>query len=1187
MSLIFSLKRNTVLAASAGTGKTFHLTGALLHLVLGTSDLCSDDRPLDASRIVATTFSRKAAAEIRERVVVQLERLASAPETSPYLESLQNAARRKGTSSELRVLSKHARKALASVDRANITTLHGLALRIAQRHAIELGRSREFSIASEEEATRLTRDAIERAAATFADERPTDIERLLTLCKGTDRLFDAVARALSQLEEMGAPASAIGVPSSDGEAIEAKMIETIDAIRPLAQDPIFADAASAASRAWNRKDMPALRDALGEVFAKRKSTKASDEAQAFWRVRDSLVGGTIAERADALVSMYEARDEAALFGRALADLVATAQTANDEAFARARAMSFGGVLRAARDVMLHHPSVAADWAKEVDALLVDEFQDTSRLQRDLLLLLWQNDPLSRSAGKMPRMGDLRPRGLLVVGDRKQSIYAFRGADVGVFTELCVGLAGEPARDMLRVPSHLVAVPLRPSADFYALRDNHRSKPELIAFANAFARARLRAASTAIDDVEFSEEAEALRVPATSDDAPYGEPRAVWMRPTGDRRKTTRLEDARVVTEVILDFMRAPWTHPSASADRTPDKKTTKWRDFAVLAHSNEMLDAAAHALAQAAVPYVVAGRGFYQAQEVRDLCSMLTALARPRDRRALLEVLRGPWTGASDRTLLGLTEPHRGVPSDLDRWGRTERSALIDPVEWTAIEHLRRVLVRLRSSLHRLGPGGALRAAVLELRLEETLVLLPRGEQRVANVRKFLAIAETERDPQTLLRRLVWADENAREAEAAVFSDDDDAVRLLTIHASKGLDFRVVLLPEVGADGSKGTTLPCLLTPARGDWQSEQASLTTKMLDRRSRAHSTPSHTAALAEDRRRAVAERHRLLYVAVTRAAEHLIFVGDGKTDTTLSHTLNELANDPALRIVNRPFDLSAQHVRAPSIARTVDLSPAPALVATARALPIATTALRDFGACPRRFEWIHSRGVPETVATILSGDFARERGAIVHRVLECVDVAHFGGDRAREAIVALTKQHAHWLDPLEQQSIVDSAMSFLNSTYAKRVASAGAEILREVPFVIEVGDEPVVALRGTIDLVVRTSGNVDVIDYKNRANDGPGAHAVQLDVYTLAAHVLFKDGKVRAGIVSLEGDKAEPRFRAGVDEATLRARLATMGGDLARMRAAGKFPRIAVERCRAIRCGFVGLCHARDEAPQLALF
>ncbi len=1148
------------MAASAGTGKTFHLTGALIHLLVGASDVCTDGQPVDVSRIVGTTFSRKAAAEIRERVIVHLELLASAPHRSPYKESLENAAIRKGAEVDLRAIGRNARKALATIDRANITTLHALAYQIVQRHGLELGRAGEIELTSEEEATLLTRDAIERATSAFADERPADADRLLTLFKGPDRLFDGIARVLGSLEESGLLARSLRVPDSDVAAIEVMMREIIEAVRPLAAEPSFADDARRVAAAWDRRDALALRESLRAVFLQKKSSKGSERALRFWLLRDALPKGTIAERADNLVAIYEGRADATLCARALCDLAGACESAVNDAFVRARAMSFGGVLRAARDVMISHPEVAAAWGENVDALLVDEFQDTSRLQRDLLLLLWQRDPRAREPGEMPRVDDLRARGLLIVGDRKQSIYAFRGADVGVFTELCIGLAGEAARDMLRVPARSVAVPLRPSADFHALRDNHRSKPELIAFANAFARSRLRATTAAIDEIEFSEEAESLRVPATNDDEPYGRARAVWIRPSGAARKTSRIEDARVVAEAILDRRRAGIA--------------TKWRDFAVLAHSNEMLDAAAHALAQASVPYVVGGRGFYQAQEVRDLCSMLTALARPRDRSALLEVLRGPWTGVSDRTLLGLTEPHQGIPIDLARWGRGPRSALIEESDWPAIEALLRTLTRLRPSLHRLGPSAALQAAVLELGLEETLLLLPRGEQRVANVRKFLAIAEGERDARALLRRLSWADEAARESEAAVFSEDEDAVRLLTIHASKGLDFKVVLIPEVGADGGRPSTLPFAVTSA--------ATLTAKMIHR-GRAYPPPSHLAALAEERRRSAAERHRLLYVAITRAAEHMIFIGDGKADGTLAHTLNELANDPSLRIERDPFDLSAPATKAQPAVRRIDLSRSLA-VPGARSLPVATTALRDFAACPRRFEWIHDRGAPEGALALDGGDRAREEGAVLHRVLELVDESRFGDPHARGAIEVLVRREGHWLDDARRTQLIERAMAFMTSAYGTRIA--GAQIFREVPFVIELGDAPVIALRGTIDLLVSHANSVDVIDYKSSA-DGPAAYAAQLDAYTLAALAMFPGKKIRAGVVALDGERAEPRFRAASDVDSLKKRMHAIGEALGLARVSGRFPRVTVDRCRALRCGFVPLCHARDEAPQLALF
>jgi ATP-dependent helicase/nuclease subunit A len=124
---LYAFRRNVVLVASAGTGKTHALVGVLLHALLGTSELGRE--PIPPSRVAATTFSRKAAAEIRERLVTELEHLAfdSREGASPYVHDLDGAAQRRGLrwSAALRV--ERARRALADIDAASIGTLHALA----------------------------------------------------------------------------------------------------------------------------------------------------------------------------------------------------------------------------------------------------------------------------------------------------------------------------------------------------------------------------------------------------------------------------------------------------------------------------------------------------------------------------------------------------------------------------------------------------------------------------------------------------------------------------------------------------------------------------------------------------------------------------------------------------------------------------------------------------------------------------------------------------------------------------------------------------------------------------------------------------------------------------------------------------------------------------------------------------
>ena len=166
-------------------------------------------------------------------------------------------------------------------------------------------------------------------------------------------------------------------------------------------------------------------------------------------------------------------------------------------------------------------ALAKSASQKTEVLLVDEFQDTSRVQRDLLLLLRER-PSSidrRKPGQVPAAQDILPRGLVVVGDRKQSIYAFRGAEVSVFAQLAAELAGAPAAERLELSGVLPSS--TPVAEFHTLTANYRSTRAIIDAVNTIASA---------DFCERPERAFEIRyTPAEALVLPAGEPK---HRPSG-------------------------------------------------------------------------------------------------------------------------------------------------------------------------------------------------------------------------------------------------------------------------------------------------------------------------------------------------------------------------------------------------------------------------------------------------------------------------------------------------------------------------------------------------------------------------------------------------------------------------------------------------------------------------------
>jgi len=1221
VSRLYAPPRNLVLAASAGTGKTHALVGVIVHLlVIGPASSKTRPRPTPPERIVATTFSRKASVEIRARVSAELERLGGAPETSPYMESLRTRLADETSARTTELVTTRARKALAHVAQARFGTLHSFATSIVQSFAVELGLGPGWTLAPEADARARSEEAVARAIEIKLASNLHAVRALAEAAGGIDRLVAELRRILVQLEEDGRSSRDLAISGADAEDIESTMLAFVEHARALSRHPRFAGVARELASAWDTRDEERIARAVIALAAMPARVK-SPEVQAFGEFRGGLAGTSNEDRGRRLLRAYRSRHVFSECAHLVRDVLADAETAIAAASRAKAALSFGEILRAARELLRDRPDVANEISSGIDALLVDEFQDTSRVQRDLLELLWAK-PAARAAGHVPPLAMMRESGLVVVGDRKQSIYGFRGADVGVFAELAVGLAGEPARAALGVAAGATWQPEEPLADFCALRHNRRSVPEVLAFANAFSALRFCPAEPQPElfEIDYVPSTEDLLVPEERAQATghAKTPRTTWLEITPKGSTSSRLEEALVIAERIGVLVA---TNATNQLRVGKDARVPAYRDIAVLATTNAMLDAVAFALAQAEIPYVVAGRSFFRTREVRDLLAMLSLVLDPSDRLAALEVLRGPWAGVHDETLFGLTLPEGGLAKP-EHWICPPHPALVREEDRENLGAVAACVSELARCANRLGPGTILRHAVRALSFDAVLCALARGEQRVANVRKLLAIADRHEDARTFRKWLEDASvEEFSESEAATFSEEDDAVRLLTVHASKGLDFPIVFVPEIAAalpPASKGAARVAMSTG------NAQNVLAVRIADDAGMILEPPSYAKAYANARRRERAERQRLAYVAVTRAADALFLVGgssrEGARDPGASSlaALRALASDEQAA-ASACLSVEKVNVPAPVTGHRVGRDDAATLHATNsdarassprplppawRSLPIAPTALADFNHCKRRFELVHLLGLPEHVRNsrpdTSSSDVgtvdARTQGILAHAVLERVPRDAFASDAAGEFVGLALAAEGVPVDHPQHAAIAGRVTRFLRGAYAARIASAGADVHREVAFVLDVDDAQGrrVTLRGNMDLVVSwPEGSLDVIDYKSGRNlpvleqhtesesdavlARSAGYAFQLDVYVLAARAMFpKASSLRAGLVFLGGGAAEPVWRVIPEEETIRARLASLGAELVHARWSGSFPRTSLDRCKSIYCGFIGRCH-----------
>ncbi|MGZ3408563.1 MAG: UvrD-helicase domain-containing protein, partial [Polyangia bacterium] len=528
---------------------------------------------------------------------------------------------------------------------------------------------------------------------------------------------------------------------------------------------------------------------------------------------------------------------------------------------RAGVVDFSDLLTMARDLLRDDAAVRASVRARFDAVLVDEFQDTNPVQAELVRLV---------GGRQPDDDGAR---LFVVGDRKQSIYEFRGADVAVFARAAEELVARGGAEEL-------------------LTQSRRSAPSLLALTNAlFARA-LDGYEPAKDDLSpFRTDA-----PATAG--------AELIRVAPGPSAECRLREARAVARRIAELR---------AGGRRLGEIAILLRRFT---HLYDYLDA----LRAVALPYfVVRGRGFFAAQEVRDLASALSVIDDPDDLLSLVALLRSPIVGVSDETVARLSlagQLRTRVLLDV----ATALPETLAPAERDGLERFRARFRELRLTADRLGPAACAQAIVDDGDLVAVLASTPDGEQRVANLmrlvekaREFEARGGDLRAFANWLRRAAAPGGEAQAAEAQVADERDDVVRVMTVHQAKGLEFPVVFVPACGGL-ERSDHAPIVYDADQG--------LGLRLRDERSplRVHSTASKRVADVRKARQA-AESLRVFYVAATRARDLVVFSGEPLRahQVCWRQHLDALVGDERTRPLLRVVDGDALPAPAPVEPRT----------------------------------------------------------------------------------------------------------------------------------------------------------------------------------------------------------------------------------------------------------------------------
>jgi ATP-dependent helicase/nuclease subunit A len=1021
---IFAFRRNVVVAASAGTGKTHRLTALYLLLALGLTSMGQSDdatpaQPVSPERLVATTFSRAAALEVSRRIERALGDLAAWDgNVSPAFEAVIRArAAAQGRPLVIGSIRRRAADALARFPSAKIDTLHGVAARIVRRNALAIGLGPSARVLDEEEAQSLGDLAVDdalSAALAAGGERAEAARGLLASAGGVGLARRRILRLFDRLDEDGLSPRDLALADHLAQArLVADRLAAIAHACSASGTATRREAARVVATALTHPDAgqilpasaaPAVFTLLTERLPQRRQRGPEDDALHDFSAESP--GKTRADRAEGVIALLRCAPGLGHRDARLLDVIADAHARLGASKRRIGGLGFGDLLRIARDTLRDRPEIARSVRESIDVLLVDELQDTSRVQRDLIYLLRERDDAAeaRAIGVAPDARGLAPHGLFLVGDRKQSIYGFRGADVAVFASICADLCGADASRALAMPDPIDSA--TPTADFVALRESRRSGAAILDFVNAFSGHDFtgdRAASTPPRAFEIAYGPAEHLVPAGDLATPPRPAEVVFIRDDG-----ASPEGAAPLVSESVGAAREAHVAAAYLADLASDRilgaappgrteGLVHYRDVAILARRRSTLPLVELALARLDIPYVVAGRALFDAIEVRDTAAILRLLLDPRDRLALATVLRGPMVALSETSLAALSIPGRGLAVPLlGRWPTADLDhpeavlvdpSVLDPLERSRLESFRARFAELRSTALRLAPAEAIRAAVTTFDFDRVLAALPRAEARIGNVDRLVTLAR--RRGGTLAGFVRWLDrrihDEADEAEAAVFSPDDDAVRLTTIHASKGLDFPIVVLVDLNAEPRADAGGLGFLAAAQG-----APALVARHLAPRALVDTggplfpitTPLLRAAQADARAREQAERRRLTYVAITRARDTLVLIGStqpprpGSAFQSLTTALDDPRLAATITTTRAAVDLlaAARPVRSRSPARASQSARAKASPPRSPArvlaldldldLALDLAPLARFNDCPRRFRLRDLLGLDEPV-------------------------------------------------------------------------------------------------------------------------------------------------------------------------------------------------------------------------------
>ena len=975
--------------------------------------------------IAAITFTEKAAAELKARLRDELEK-----------QAVGAAAGKRA----------RIREALEELEAALITTIHSFAGALLRERPVEAAVDPHFKIYEPGEMEDLLERVWENWIFSELAAAPEALTRALTLGITPERLQE-LGGILYQQRDLVAGGSTPLSPDllpAFGELLRLRLPELKAVLPSCTQQEDrgylhIMELVAAAEKFLNTSDGLEQERFLMQKFP----DIALRGNRQNWQPQDAC------RRQKEICSELKQSQEAArlsLRGRLTAELIgwcggylAAVERAKEEA----GALDFQDLLLRARDLLRDSREVRGYFQRRFRFILVDEFQDTDPLQVELIFFLAEKGPRAASWNEAV----LAEGKLFLVGDPKQSIYRFRRADIEIY---------QAARQIMLQ-----------SGEALSITQNFRTLPGLIEWVNG-------AFSILIEEQESYQPA---YQPLSAFRPPLFKSSVILLNPANPLDEAKADEIRAAEADAVAEFIRGTagkWRLPAAEGG----SRLLTYGDIALLFPTTTGIYHFEEALRRLEIPYrLEGGRHFYLREEIAFLKNLLIAISNPHDRVALVAVLRY-WAGIPDEMLFQYIESGGKLSCFADA-GR----------DFPVIQQAFDLLRQAHDEQQELSIALLAERLLEKTWFRQRIALGPQGRQAAGNLRKALQMIralEMER-PLTLggyadfLKRV--AEEGREEAESLIHDPGSDSVQLLTIHKSKGLEFPLVCLVNMGGQ-SRGTT-KFMADRSRGCYYIKLGELAAAGVEEAERREAL------------RLEAEQIRLFYVAATRARDYLVLPRFYKKGTCGFWSYLERAGEEAVDLWADSLSLQASLAESVMQAAAGSAGDPPGedagdlldeLVAQRRRWREELDGAVASAAVPGPFisAGALAGDVPEGLspppafaepASGLAGD-GTAFGSAFHQVMERIDLRR---PSPEELALEAARASLQWEIDREDE-LIRLVQTALEHPLLRR-AGRSRSLYREMPFAYRLKG---LIIEGIVDLVFQEEAGLVIVDYKTDAGD-----------------------------------------------------------------------------------------------------